>query len=64
MTSPKYADPKSMHIPCHNLQFSMIQFADLLSQTLTNGLVKDALRCIRMGQFADLPAQFAVFVVT
>ena len=35
-----------------------------MSQTLTNGLVKDALRCIRMRQFAVLSAQFAVFVVT
>ncbi len=36
----------------------------ILVTNYSNCLVKDVLRCIRMRQFADFAAQFAVFVVT
>jgi hypothetical protein len=46
------------------MQFSMIGFSGLLSQTLTDGLGNNERGCPTMRQFSDLPAPFAISVVT
>jgi hypothetical protein len=53
-----------MQKPCHNLQFSVIRFAESLSKTTQKGLGKDEQGCPTMRQFAVFAAQFADFVVT